>query len=127
MFSNHCNLSDNVGVGRNIYKIIPKIRNNPTFWHRDDILVTIGHGPFLSYLNRFRLRSEDKCGCGEQGPIHYATEWPLTRSFHLKKPAPIYEDLWWQRVMTSTLSRAKIMNLMDFIKEMKIFYFQPPN
>ncbi|GBN06063.1 hypothetical protein AVEN_112394-1 [Araneus ventricosus] len=34
--------------------------------------------------------SEDKCGCGEQeSHIHYATDCPLTSSFHLKNPAPI--------------------------------------
>ncbi|GBN10718.1 hypothetical protein AVEN_261933-1 [Araneus ventricosus] len=81
---------------RNIYKIIPKIHNNPTIWRCDEILFTAGRGSFPTYLNRFRLRTEDKCGCGEQGsPIHYATECPLTSSFHLKKPAPIYEDVWW--------------------------------
>ncbi|GBM39074.1 hypothetical protein AVEN_190217-1 [Araneus ventricosus] len=34
---------DSGNTGRNIYKIIPKIRNSPTFWHRDEILFTIGH------------------------------------------------------------------------------------
>ncbi|GBM28883.1 hypothetical protein AVEN_43593-1 [Araneus ventricosus] len=105
-----------VNTVRNICKIIPKLRNNPTFWHRNEILLTTGYGPFPTDLNRFHLRSEEKCGCGEQGsPIHYATECQHTSCFHFKKPAPIYEDPWWQRIITSTLFRAKIRNLMDFI------------
>ncbi|GBL82921.1 hypothetical protein AVEN_106428-1 [Araneus ventricosus] len=72
-------------------------------------------GQFPTYLNRFRLRSEDKCGCGEQGsPIHYATEArPDDQLFSPQET----KDVCWQRVMTSTLSRAKIRNLMDFIKK----------
>ncbi|GBM49750.1 hypothetical protein AVEN_36366-1 [Araneus ventricosus] len=57
---------DTENTGRNMYKIILKTRNNPTFWHRGEILFTSEHELFPTYLNRFRLRSEAKGGCGDQ-------------------------------------------------------------
>ncbi|GBM39011.1 hypothetical protein AVEN_70192-1 [Araneus ventricosus] len=71
---------------RNIYQIEPKVQITPIPWQRSEMHFATGHGPFPTYLHRFRLKSTDLCGCGEQGgPIHYATECPLTSSYHLTK------------------------------------------
>ena len=42
-----------------------------------------GHGPFPTYLNRFNLRDNDLCCCGDTGsPQHYLFKCPRTKDYH---------------------------------------------
>ncbi|GBN17649.1 hypothetical protein AVEN_182598-1 [Araneus ventricosus] len=45
------------------------------------------HGPLPTYFKRFGLRTTDCCCCGELGrPLHFATSYRLTGSYHFTKP-----------------------------------------
>ncbi|GFW52892.1 uncharacterized protein TNCV_2394711 [Trichonephila clavipes] len=46
------------------------------------------HGPFVSYLHRFKLKTTPNCLCGSVGdPDHYVFACPLTKDFHLVSPS----------------------------------------
>ncbi|GBM56646.1 hypothetical protein AVEN_93013-1 [Araneus ventricosus] len=82
-----------------------------------------GHGPFPTYLKRFNIRSNDSCGCENLGnPLHYATSFLCTTSYHLKKTSADLEPLW-KRVMNNNNSRAKIRKLIHFIAENETLLF----
>ncbi|GBM46797.1 hypothetical protein AVEN_40006-1 [Araneus ventricosus] len=66
------------------------------------------HGPFPSYLYRFRLHS-DISSCGEKGePLHYSTSCHLTSSFHFIKPSVEGTLFWWKNLLLNKLPRIKI-------------------
>ncbi|GBM00389.1 hypothetical protein AVEN_179205-1 [Araneus ventricosus] len=53
-----------------------------------------GHGPFPAYLHRFHLLNSPSCSCGQVGDSdHYIFDCPLTKEFHLKKPAAKNKDM----------------------------------
>ncbi|GBM76087.1 hypothetical protein AVEN_148226-1 [Araneus ventricosus] len=84
-----------------------------------------GHGPFPTYLEQFNIRNSDSCGCGDLGnPLHYATSYLLARSYHLTKPSNDPESLWWKRVQTNNISRAKIIKFILFIAENEAVFFR---
>ncbi|GBM86004.1 hypothetical protein AVEN_147106-1 [Araneus ventricosus] len=90
-----------------------------------EIMFVTGHGPIPTYLKWFNIRNSDSCGCGDQGnPLHYATSWPLTSSYYLTKPSADLEQLWWKRVLSNNISRAKIRQLIHFIAENEAALFQ---
>ncbi|GBL63704.1 hypothetical protein AVEN_180692-1 [Araneus ventricosus] len=78
---------DNGDTRRNVHLVLPKVKTSTAPGKRPEIMFATGHFPFPAYLKRFSLRTTDYCGCGELGnPLHFATNCPLTRSFHLTKP-----------------------------------------
>ncbi|GBM78658.1 hypothetical protein AVEN_88203-1 [Araneus ventricosus] len=82
-----------------------------------------GHGPFPTYLKRFKIRNSDSCGYGNLGnPLRYATSCLFTTSYHLTKPSADLEQLWWKRDMNNN-SRAKIRKLIHFIAENETLFF----
>ncbi|GBM64735.1 hypothetical protein AVEN_129106-1 [Araneus ventricosus] len=107
---------DNGETGRSVYSIIPKISNKQLHWSRECMQFATGHGPFPSYLKRFGLHSTDYCRCGEIGnPLHYATRWPLTLSYHHKEPSPQFIVHWWKSALSRKLLRGNIDHLMTFL------------
>ncbi|GBN69699.1 hypothetical protein AVEN_192683-1 [Araneus ventricosus] len=86
-------------TGRIVHDVIPTVKQRLTPWKREDFLFFTGHGPFGQFRKRFRLLQSPNCACGMYGsPIHYVTECHLTSSWHLKKPAPQNETLWYKSV-----------------------------
>ncbi|GBN06929.1 hypothetical protein AVEN_181214-1 [Araneus ventricosus] len=83
-------------TGRSTFNILPIVSTQPCYWKREEILFSIGHSPFPSYLKRFNLASTENCPCGNINgtPLHYATECILTTSFHMIKPAQQHELIW---------------------------------
>ncbi|GBM57606.1 hypothetical protein AVEN_216353-1 [Araneus ventricosus] len=109
---------DSGDTGRAIFNILPKVTLTPVVWSRESILLAIGHGPFPSYLYRFRLHHSDICTCGEKGdPLHYATSCHMTLSYHFTKPSVENTQLWWKSVLSNKLSRIKISKLIYFLIE----------
>ncbi|GBN53774.1 hypothetical protein AVEN_213-1 [Araneus ventricosus] len=85
--------------------------------HDIAIHFSTGRVIFPTYLNRFHLLSDNKCGCGDKGsPKHYSH---LPHFITSRNPHRNLRDLGWRRIMTTTLSGAKIWNLMDLIKNNK--------
>ncbi|GBN21118.1 hypothetical protein AVEN_3278-1 [Araneus ventricosus] len=79
---------DKTETGRLIHKIIPTPTTKNHNWDRREIMFLTEHGPFTSFLKRFKLRSSDKCSCGETGtPLHFATSCPFTKQWHFSKPS----------------------------------------
>ncbi|GBN23923.1 hypothetical protein AVEN_40193-1 [Araneus ventricosus] len=75
-----------------------------------------GHGPFPSYLHRFKLRTHDNCSCGENGdPMHYATKCRFTLSWHFQTPTVSLKLHWLKDILTKNLSRTRLRLLMRFI------------
>ncbi|GBN35109.1 hypothetical protein AVEN_161664-1 [Araneus ventricosus] len=63
---------DSGDTGRSIYNILPKVSRTQASWSGESILFAMDHGPFPSYLYRFRLHYSNICACGEKGdPLHY--------------------------------------------------------
>ncbi|GBN51816.1 hypothetical protein AVEN_199927-1 [Araneus ventricosus] len=84
------------------------------------------HGPFPAYLKRFHLSDSDYCSCcGIGTALHCATECIYTVSWHMRKPAPNFEQEWLKRVASNLISRQKIRGIIKFISENKDL-FRPP-
>ncbi|GBN44732.1 hypothetical protein AVEN_113120-1 [Araneus ventricosus] len=87
-------------------------------WIRENVIFFSQHGPFPAYLKRFRLYDSDYCRSGGIGTaLHYATECIYTMSWHMRKPAPNFEQEWLKRVANSLVSRHKIRMIVKFISE----------
>ncbi|GBL91106.1 hypothetical protein AVEN_184472-1 [Araneus ventricosus] len=115
----------NGDTGRKIY-IMPSVSLRPTNWIREDVIFFSQHGPFPAYLKRFHLSDSDYCGCGGIGTaLHYATECIYTVSWHMRKPAPNFEQEWLKRVTNNLVSRQKIRGIIKFISENRDL-FRPP-
>ncbi|GBL80262.1 hypothetical protein AVEN_92197-1 [Araneus ventricosus] len=116
----------NGDTGRKIYNIMPSVRLCPTNWIREDAIFFSQHGPFPAYLKRFHLSDNDYCGCGGIGTtLHYATECIYSVSWHMRKPAPNFEQEWLKRVANNLVSRQKIRGIIKFINENRDL-FRPP-
>ncbi|GBM72305.1 hypothetical protein AVEN_81900-1 [Araneus ventricosus] len=108
---------------RKIYDIMPSVSLRPTNWIR---IFFSQHGPFPAYLKRFYLSDSDYCSCGGIGTaLHYATECIYTVSWHMRKPAPNFEQEWLKRVANNLVSRQKIRGIIKFISENRDL-FRPP-
>ncbi|GBN24191.1 hypothetical protein AVEN_259428-1 [Araneus ventricosus] len=84
------------------------------------------HGPFPAYLKRFHLSDSDYCSCGGIGTaLYYETECIYTVSWHMRKPAPSFEQEWMKRVANNLVSRHKIRGIVKFISENRNL-FRPP-
>ncbi|GBN62283.1 hypothetical protein AVEN_185965-1 [Araneus ventricosus] len=115
----------NGDTGRKIYNIMPSVSLRPTNWIREDVIFS-QHGPFPAYLKRFHLSDSDYCSCGAIGTVlHYATECIYTVSWHMKKPAPNFEQEWLKRVANNLVSRQKIRGIIKFISKNRDL-FRPP-
>ncbi|GBM07939.1 hypothetical protein AVEN_232380-1 [Araneus ventricosus] len=76
---------DSGDTGGAIFNILPKITLTSASWSRESILFATGHGPFPSYLYRFRLHHSGIRTYGEKAdPLHYATFCHMTLSYHLQ-------------------------------------------
>ncbi|GBN20467.1 hypothetical protein AVEN_107426-1 [Araneus ventricosus] len=83
----------NGDTGRKIYNIMPSVSLRPTNWIREDVIFFCQHGPFPAYLKRFHISDSDYCSCGGIcTTLHYATECVLTVSWHMRRPAPNFEQ-----------------------------------
>ncbi|GBM38589.1 hypothetical protein AVEN_71694-1 [Araneus ventricosus] len=119
---------DSRDTGRAIFNILLKVTLTPASWSRESILFATGHGPFPSYLYRFRLHHSDICTCGEKGdPLHYATSCHMTLSYHFIKPSAENTQIWWKSVLSNKLSRIKIFKLISFLTENENLIKQPPD
>ncbi|GBN69552.1 hypothetical protein AVEN_138421-1 [Araneus ventricosus] len=95
----------------------------PTNWIREDVIFFSQHGPFPAYLKR---SDSDYCSCGGIGTaLHYATEGIYTVSWHMRKPAPNFEQEWLKRVANNLVSRQKIRGIVKFLGENRDL-FRPP-
>ncbi|GBM63022.1 hypothetical protein AVEN_143452-1 [Araneus ventricosus] len=109
-----------------IYNIMPSVSLRPTNWIREDVIFFSQHGPFPAHLRRFHLSDSDYCSCGGIGTaLHYATECIYTVSWHMRKPAPNFEQEWLKRVANNLVSRQKIRGIIKFISENRDL-FRPP-
>ncbi|GBN43184.1 hypothetical protein AVEN_168370-1 [Araneus ventricosus] len=107
---------DNGETGRSTHDIVPRVSNKPVGWNREEIMFVTGHGPFPSYLLRFNLRTHDNCSCGGKGdPIHYATKYPFTLSWHFQTPTVSLKLQWLKNILTNNFSRTRLRLLMRFI------------
>ncbi|GBN57149.1 hypothetical protein AVEN_158251-1 [Araneus ventricosus] len=106
----------NGDTDRKIYNIMSSVSLRPTNWIRVDVIFFSQHGPFPAYLKRFRLSDSDFCSCGGIGTaLHYTTECIYTVSWHIRKPAPNFEQEWLKRVANNLVSRHKIRGIIKFM------------
>ncbi|GBN16897.1 hypothetical protein AVEN_266662-1 [Araneus ventricosus] len=116
----------NGDTGREIYNIIPSVSLRPINWIREDVIFSSQHGPFPAYLKRFHLSDSDFSSCGGIGTAHhYATECIYTVSWHMREPAPNFEQEWLKRVANNLVSRHKIRGIVKFMSENRVL-FRPP-
>ncbi|GBN96000.1 hypothetical protein AVEN_247021-1 [Araneus ventricosus] len=109
---------DSDDTGRVIFNILPKVTLTPDSRSRESILFGTDHGPFPSYLYRFRLQNSDICACGVKGdPLHYTTSFHRTSSFHCTNPSAEKTILCWINLLLNKLSRIKIAKLIFFLTD----------
>ncbi|GBM06665.1 hypothetical protein AVEN_190882-1 [Araneus ventricosus] len=61
------------------------------------------------------LSDSDYCSCGGIGrALHYATECIYTVSWHMRKPAPNFEQEWLKRIANNLVCRQKIREIIKF-------------
>ncbi|GBL94721.1 hypothetical protein AVEN_244710-1 [Araneus ventricosus] len=106
----------------------PSHSKTPASWSRESILIARGHGPFPSYLYRFRLHHSDICACGEKGDhLHYATSCHMMLSYHFTKSSAENTQLLWKSLLSNKLSRINIAKLISFLTENENLIKQPPD
>ncbi|GBN75987.1 hypothetical protein AVEN_183020-1 [Araneus ventricosus] len=105
---------------------MPSVSLRPTNWIKEDVIFFSQHGPFPAYLKRFHLSDSDYCSCGGIGTaLYYATECIYSMSWHMRKPAPNFEQEWLKSVANNLVSRQKIRGIIKFISENRD-HFRPP-
>ncbi|GBM56322.1 hypothetical protein AVEN_60306-1 [Araneus ventricosus] len=73
----------------------------------------VSERPFI-----YTFKDRDYCSCGEIGTaLHYATECIHTVTWHIRKPAPHFEQEWLKRFANNLVSRKKIRGIIKFISE----------
>ncbi|GBN13646.1 hypothetical protein AVEN_110966-1 [Araneus ventricosus] len=108
-FRRHCEI---------YFNILPKVTLTPASWSRESILFATGHGPFPSYLYRFRFHRSDICTCWEKGdPLHNATSCHVTLSYNFIKPIAENTQILWKSELSNKLSRIKIDKLLSSLTE----------
>ncbi|GBN76139.1 hypothetical protein AVEN_79775-1 [Araneus ventricosus] len=113
----------NSDTGRKLYNIMPSVSLRPTNWIREDVIFFSQHEPFPAYLKS--LSDSDYCSCGGIGTaLYYATECIYTVSWHMRKPAPNFEQKWLKRVANNLVSRQKIRGI-KFISEDRDLFLPP--
>ncbi|GBO13248.1 hypothetical protein AVEN_178788-1 [Araneus ventricosus] len=89
-------------------------------------VIRLSTWPFPAYLKRFHLSDSDFCSCGGiVTALHYATECIYTVSWHMRKPAPNFEQEWLKRVAKNLVSRHKIRSIVKFISENRDIFLPP--
>ncbi|GBN37124.1 hypothetical protein AVEN_160142-1 [Araneus ventricosus] len=102
--------------GRSKYGVIKKVGLRNHNWPRQLIQFIIGHGPFPSYLFRFGKHPDNCCACGEPDtPLHYASEYRLTLSYHLRCPADQHIEAWMKSITNHCPLTNKIIDFLNFI------------
>ncbi|GBO14545.1 hypothetical protein AVEN_64774-1 [Araneus ventricosus] len=82
---------NNVDTGRKTYSILPSVSLRPTNWI--NVVFFCEHGPFPVYFKIFHRSDSDQCSCVGTGMGHiYATEYAITVFWHIRKPAPNFEQ-----------------------------------
>ncbi|GBM29165.1 hypothetical protein AVEN_50201-1 [Araneus ventricosus] len=68
-----------------------------------------GHGPFPSYLHRFKFLDSPHCICGMLGDAdHYIFSCSLTKEFILIKPADEHKKAWFNNLLTNRQAVTKM-------------------
>ncbi|GBO15261.1 Putative protein in type-1 retrotransposable element R1DM [Araneus ventricosus] len=68
-----------------------------------------GHGPFPSYLHRFKFLDPPHCICGMLGDAdHYIFSCSLTKEFHIIKPADEHKKAWFNNLLTNRQAVTKM-------------------
>ncbi|GBO46570.1 hypothetical protein AVEN_231616-1 [Araneus ventricosus] len=112
--------------GRSTHKILPKVSLSPQGWPRELVQFVTEHGPFPSYLKWIERLITDNCACGAVGnPLHYATECPLTESFHMTKPSLEHLTAWYKSITTNKGSIDKVVKLIRFITDNEPLFKSP--
>ncbi|GFS91003.1 RNase H domain-containing protein [Nephila pilipes] len=88
-------------------------RPNLSFYTNSSFITRFlnGHGPFISYLNRFNLKSTNLYLCGSVGDAdHYVFSCPFTRDFHLKCPVVKAKPIWLRSVCENPYLHSKLIS-----------------
>ncbi|GBN24242.1 hypothetical protein AVEN_109685-1 [Araneus ventricosus] len=102
----------NGDTGRKFYNIMLSLTN----WIRDNVIFFFINMDFS--LPTSKGFTCDYCCCGGIGTaLHYITEFIYTVSWHMRKPAPNFEQEWLKRVANNLVSSHKIRGIVKFISE----------
>lgn len=108
---------DEDDTGRLLYEYLPKVKRDRLFGSPAVNAFLTGHGPFLSYLERFRILNSSQCSCGEEGTaIHYLCYCPLTQELHVRPHRPGQGSIWAEQLNSKPLTR-KIAALIRWLGE----------
>ncbi|GFV23543.1 RNase H domain-containing protein [Trichonephila clavipes] len=72
------------------------------------------HGPFVSYLYRFKLKTFPTCLCSCVGDAdHYVFAYPLTKDFHLVSPSQNAKKAWLQSIVRNPSIHFKLKSCIQ--------------
>ncbi|GBL85001.1 hypothetical protein AVEN_42247-1 [Araneus ventricosus] len=83
----------------------------PSPWKREDFILFSDHCPFGPYRERKTSHQHQPEVVGDM--VHLSTECILTESWHLTKPAPQYEKLWYMSVASNSQSHSRIHQIIN--------------
>ncbi|GBN94546.1 hypothetical protein AVEN_106557-1 [Araneus ventricosus] len=96
-----------------------KKRSNSSYYACLVSMFFVGFYTLLDVLIKYRFATMGYATMG------YATECIYTVSWHIRKPAPNFEQEWLKRVANNLVSRQKIRGIIKFINENRDL-FRPP-
>lgn len=103
-------------TGRRTFRFLKDVSHSLLINNRYLIFFLTGHGPFLEYLNRFNIKDSPVCPCGvlvNDGlgdPDHYVFHCIFTKDYHLTKPSPVNEEVWFKNVLKNPHSINLLIN-----------------
>ncbi|KFM77633.1 Retrovirus-related Pol polyprotein from type-1 retrotransposable element R1, partial [Stegodyphus mimosarum] len=111
------NYWDTSTTGRRLYDFQSEVNQNLNSCSSHLTQYLTGHGPYMSYLHRFRLRDSDQCICGSTGdPDHYVFDCPHTANSHLKRPAAINMPAWFKNTIKNKYALSRIRDCTTVAK-----------
>lgn len=108
---------DETDLSARVKDCCPKVSCNNN-WTRQEIQFQTGHGPFPTYFERFKIKGNGNCACGELGsPDHFITSCPITISWHNCLPSNASRVEWRKMQWENKHVKSRIRLLMNFLKE----------
>lgn len=106
---------DNSIKGRHTHNLIPKVTNKLYNLTPSTTAFLTGHGPFPTYLHRFKIARDNLCACGQEGtPQHIYQECILTQNWHIKNPTN-KPSTWLTNILNRPLLTKKLTSIYDHL------------
>ncbi|GBM15634.1 hypothetical protein AVEN_244941-1 [Araneus ventricosus] len=106
-------------TGIRVREYVPTVDLKLLTHNRLLLFLVSGHGPFPSYLFRFKLLNSPNCVCGGLGtPDHFVFDCPFTLNFHMTLPTDNNKSFWFKSVLKN---EGSCLGSNKFVKFLIVF------